>query len=146
VPVAGSHSYWIGDRFGAIEWERSPDTAFSRSTDTGPLSRSNHCLFDENVALETDLSESTHSRIERMQTLLESARDHTARSLSQLFANREDGRLSINRFAEDDTGATTNAVVACNPAELEFLACRGPADQGEWVELAFERALSTTNA
>lgn len=142
VPVAGSHTYWIGDRHGAVEWERSPHTAFVRSTEDGPLSRSNHCLFDENIALETDLSESTHSRIERMQTLLESASDHTVESLSQLFANRDDGRLSINRFAEDDTGATTNAVVAFNPADLEFLACRGPADQGEWVQLAFERAPS----
>ena len=142
VPVAGSHTYWIGDRFGATEWERAPDTAFSRSTETGPLARSNHCLFDANIALETDLSESTHTRIERMQALLEGASNHTVESLSHLFADRADGRLSINRFAEDETGATTNAVVAFNPADLEFLACRGPADQGEWVQLKFARSPS----
>ena len=140
VPVAGSHTYWIGDQRGADEWEKSPDTAFLRTTDNGPISRSNHCLFDDNIAQETDLSESTHIRLDRMQTLLEAQADHTVRSLSQLFADRSDGRLSINRFVEDASGATTNAVVALNPADLEFHACRGPADVGTWVQLLFERS------
>ncbi len=138
APVAGSHSYWVGDKDQAVEWERTPQRAYPRSTQEGPLARSNHCLFDENVKLESGLSESTHARIERMQTLLEQSDAHTAQSLSQLFADRSDGRLSINRYAEDDSGATTNAVVAFNPADLEFLACRGRADQGEWVRLEFE--------
>ena len=139
APVAGSHTYWIGDQSGAEEWERSPDTAFRRSTEQGPIARSNHCLFDENIALESDLSESTHSRIERMEKLLEASNTHTVDSLSQLFADRSDGRLSINRFAADNSGATTNAVVAFDPATLDFRACRGPADQGQWEKLEFER-------
>ncbi len=139
VPVAGSHSYWVGDQQGATEWERTPTFARARSTDEGPLARSNHCLFDENIALESDLSESTHTRFKRMQSLLQETDAHTATSLSQLFSDRSDGRLSINRFAKDNSGATTNAVVAFNPADLEFLACRGPADQGIWAKLEFER-------
>lgn len=146
APVAGSHTYWIGDANGAVEWERSPQSAYKRSTATGALARSNHCLNAPHIALESDLSESTHARLERMQTLLSQSEQHTVTSLSRLFADRGDGRLSINRFAEDNSGATTNAVVAFNPADLEFLACRGPADQGEWVQLAFERQLHAATA
>ncbi|MEO1305684.1 MAG: C45 family autoproteolytic acyltransferase/hydrolase, partial [Pseudomonadota bacterium] len=139
APVAGSHSYWIGDATGAVEWERSPGSAFRRSTEDGPLARTNHCLFDANIELEDTLSETTHSRFTRMQSLLEHSTDHTLQSLIRAFSDRSDGRLSINRFAEDESGATTNAVVAFNAAELEFLACRGPATEGAWVALDFER-------
>ncbi|MEL6827133.1 MAG: C45 family peptidase [Pseudomonadota bacterium] len=145
APVAGSHSYWIGDAAGAVEWERAPDSAFLRSTDDGPFARTNHCLFDANIAIEDALSETTHSRLTRMQSLLDQSTDHSLDSLKQAFSSRADGRLSINRFAEDESGATTNAVVAFNPAELEFLACRGPATEGVWVQLAFERSLATTS-
>ena len=139
APVAGSHSYWIGDASGAVEWERSACSAFRRSTEDGPLARTNHCLFDANIELEDTLSETTHSRFTRMQSLLEHSTDHTLQSLIRAFSDRSDGRLSINRFAEDESGATTNAVVAFNAAELEFLACRGPATEGAWVALDFER-------
>lgn len=138
APVAGAHSYWVGDKDGAIEWEKSPQSSQSRSTEDGPLARSNHCLFDENITRETDLSPSTHNRFDRITRLLAESDEHSVETLKTLFANRDDGRLSINRFAEDNSGATTNAVVACNPAELEFLACRGPADHGEWAKLEFE--------
>ncbi|NQY15309.1 MAG: hypothetical protein HRT81_15855 [Henriciella sp.] len=146
VPVAGSHTYFVGDRFGAIEWEKSPEAAFSRSTDEGPLARSNHCLFEPHVALESDLSESTHTRKDRMQSILEGSHQHTLDSLIHSFTNRADGRLSINRFAEDDSGATTNAVVVFDPANLDFRACRGPADQGDWNQLEFERQPSDASA
>ncbi len=139
APVAGAHSYWVGDKDGAIEWEKTPSSAHARSTDSGPLARSNHCLAEGNIARETDLSPSTHQRFKRMETLLASTKGHSVQSLQALFANRDDGPLSINRFLEDDSGATTNAVVAMNPADLEFLACRGPADKGEWAKLEFDR-------
>ncbi|MBH5323181.1 C45 family autoproteolytic acyltransferase/hydolase [Aurantiacibacter sediminis] len=137
APVAGSHSYWMGDAEQGVEWERTPQAAFDRTTKSGALARSNHCLFDENISLETDLSESTRERCSRMKTLLGQATDHSVDSLKQLFADRSDGRLSINRFAEDNSGATTNAVVVCNPADRELWACRGPADQGIWEQLEF---------
>jgi isopenicillin-N N-acyltransferase-like protein len=139
APVAGSHSYWVGDKDQAIEWERSPQRADCRSTKEGPVVRTNHCLFDANIALETDLSPSTHQRFERMQTILTGSGDHTVASLKQSFADRTDGPLSINRFMEDQSGAATNAVVVCNPLELEFWACRGQADRGDWIQLEFER-------
>lgn len=137
--VAGAHSYWIGDKDGAIEWEKTPQSSHFRSTDDGPLARSNHCLFDDNAKRETDLSPSTHNRFDRMTALLTESDQHSVASLQRLFADRADGRLSINRFARDNSGATTNAVVAFNPADMEFRACRGPADHGVWAQLEFER-------
>ncbi len=139
APVAGSHSYWAADEHEAIEWERTPDSARSRSTHEGPVVRANHCLFEENVRLETDLSPSTHQRFKRIGKLVAASEAHTLETLKAMFADRSDGPMSINRFAEDRSGATTNAVVAMNPAELEFHACRGQADRGEWTRLEFER-------
>lgn len=144
--VAGSHTYWIGDKSGAIEWEKSPDSGYVRTTDDGPLARSNHCLFESHIAHEADLSESTHARFDRMQTLLQARHDHTLDTLIEAFTDRSDGRLSINRFADDNSGATTNAVVVFDPANLEFRACRGPADQGEWIRLEFARQVAETSA
>ncbi|MEE4155515.1 MAG: C45 family peptidase [Erythrobacter sp.] len=139
APVAGAHSYWAADEREAIEWERSPQSAHRRSTADGTVVRSNHCLFPENVARETDLSPSTHQRFERIGKLVAASEAHTLESLKAMFADRSDGPMSINRFAEDASGATTNAVVAMNPAGLEFHACRGPASLGEWTRLEFER-------
>ena len=100
--------------------------------------------MDSHIALESDLSESTHARFERMESLLQATREHTLDTLVTAFTDRSDGRLSINRFAEDNSGATTNAVVVFDPANLDFRACRGPADQGEWVKLEFERQSTKT--
>ncbi|MEM9168044.1 MAG: C45 family peptidase [Pseudomonadota bacterium] len=140
APVAGSHSYWIGDKSRAIEWERTPTAAYARTTENGALVRSNHCLFDENIRLETDLSESTHARFDRMRTLIDQSDRHTTASMIEMFADRSDGRLGVNRFPEDQSGAATNAVVAMNPAFLVFRACRGNAFNGVWTTLRFERA------
>lgn len=142
APVAGAHSYWVGDGEEAVEWERTPQNAFRRTTADGSLARANHCLFATNIALETDLSESTHARMDRAQALAAASDRHTTETLKALFADRGDGRLSINRFAEDQSGATTNAVVICNPADREFWACRGPADRGTWHLLPFTTPLA----
>ncbi|MEM1380888.1 MAG: C45 family peptidase [Pseudomonadota bacterium] len=139
APVAGSHSYWIGDAHQAVEWERTPTAANKRTTQEGSLVRSNHCLFDENKRFETDLSESTHARFDRMRKLLGQSDAHNVDGLIAMFSDRSDGRLSINRFAEDQSGATTNAVVAMDPGEREFMACRGQADRGVWARLSFTR-------
>ena len=139
APVAGAHSYWVGDAEQAVEWERNPQAAHSRSTRDGAMVRSNHCLIDTNISRETDLSPTTFERYDRMEKLLASSDEHTVESLKTAFADRSDGAKSINRIAEDNSGATTNAVIAVDPANLEFHACRGQADRGEWVQLAFER-------
>jgi hypothetical protein len=61
--------------------------------------------------------------------------------MKALFANRQDGVYSINRYPEDGQGTTTNAVVVAVPKERRFYACKGPADRGQWVEFQFERSL-----
>ncbi|WP_412546762.1 C45 family autoproteolytic acyltransferase/hydolase [Maricaulis sp. MIT060901] len=139
APVASAHSYFIGSADGAIEWEKTAHSSHARSTRDGALVRTNHCLVEGNIALEEDLSPSTYQRYQRMQALLGASDQHTVSTLKALFTDRADGRLSINRFAEDNSGATTNAVVAFNPAELEFWACRGQANRGVWTQLEFER-------
>ena len=57
--------------------------------------------------------------------------------MQALFADRSDGVDSISRLAEDAQGTTTNSVVVCIPQKREIWACRGPADQGHWQQLAF---------
>jgi hypothetical protein len=54
-----------------------------------------------------------------------------------IFADRSDGFDSVNRFPEDQQGTATNAVVVMVPVRREMWACRGPADRGAWVRLAF---------
>ncbi|ODS94275.1 MAG: hypothetical protein ABS49_12090 [Erythrobacter sp. SCN 62-14] len=139
APVAGAHSYWAGDAAGADEWERTPASAHARSTAAGALARTNHCLVPENIARETDLSPSTHARYDRVVATLGASSTHDLASLKALFADRSDGPQSINRFAEDHSGATTNAVVVCDPAHRAFWACSGQSDRGEWAELPFDR-------
>lgn len=139
APVAGAHSFWVGDENKAMEWERTPQSAHSRSTRGGAIARTNHCLIDTNISRETDLSPTTFERFNRMEALIEASNAHSIETLKSAFADRSDGAKSINRIAEDNSGATTNAVIAVDPANLEFHACRGQADQGEWVQLEFER-------
>jgi hypothetical protein len=58
-------------------------------------------------------------------------------SLQALMRDRSDGVDSINRYAEDEQGTTTNACVIAVPARRELWACRGPADRGKWTQLPF---------
>jgi hypothetical protein len=141
APVAGAHSYWVGSEEGGWEWERSPHKDFMRQTNEGPLARSNHCLFDfhqEHEALAP--TETSKARLKRANALLQET-SHTFDSMKALFANRQDGIYSINRYPEDGQGTTTNAVVVTVPKERRFYACKGPADRGQWVEFQFERSL-----
>ena len=63
---------------------------------------------------------------------------HTPSKIKALFANREDGLHSINRYEEDDQGTATNSVFIARPHERIAYACRGPADRGQWYRLDFE--------
>lgn len=120
APVAGAHSYWAGDAAGADEWERTPASAHARSTTAGALARTNHCLVPENIARETDLSPSTHARYDRVVATLGASSTHDPASLKALFADPSDGPQSINRFAEDHSGATANAVVVFDSESRAF--------------------------
>ena len=136
APHAGAHTYWLADAEQQLEWEASPGAQVLRTTEGGPVWRTNHCLAEVHRDNEGEVvSASTQARFARLGTLLEVPQ--TPQGLRQLFANREDGVDSINRYAEDDQGTATNAVFIASPAERKAWACRGPADRGTWVELTF---------
>ncbi len=138
APHAGAHTYWIADAEQQLEWEASPNGQFLRTTDQGPVFRTNHCIADPHRALQGELpSESSQKRFARISELV-SGGGVTVESLRALFADRTDGLHSINRYEEDDQGTATNAVFIAEPAQRRAFACRGPADRGEWIELTFE--------
>jgi isopenicillin-N N-acyltransferase-like protein len=135
--VAGAHSYWAGDAQGGIEWERSGQYGFLRQTDHQAFGRSNHCLFDQHVDIQgDDPTKSSVTRLQKINTLL-NAQKQDLNSLKQIFADRSEGKFSINRYAEDLEGTSTNAVFIAKPGQKVAYACRGPADRGEWVTLQF---------
>lgn len=137
APHAGAHTYWVADAEKQIELEASPNAQVRRDTSAGPVWRTNHCITDTHRAVEGEVvGESSQARFARLGELLGEG-GHTLESLKVLFADRTQGVLSINRYAEDDQGTATNAVFIASPVDRKAWACRGPADRGEWIELGF---------
>jgi hypothetical protein len=140
APRAAAHTYWVGDRRGATEYECSAERVVRRDGDETPLCRTNHCLSPELSAIEGEpITSSSHARLARLRSAA-SSRRHDVASLKALFADRSDGLDSINRYVEDEQGTATNACIICLPAERTIWACRGPSDRGRWVELHFDTA------
>lgn len=136
APHAGAHTYWIADATMQLEWEASPNAQVERTTADGPVFRTNHCLSDAHCAVQGEVvSESSTSRFERLKAGLAEPVDRD--DLIALFSDRSDGDKSINRYEEDGMGTATNAVFIAEPAKKRAFACRGPADRGAWIELAF---------
>ncbi|MBX3246552.1 MAG: hypothetical protein KF901_05155 [Myxococcales bacterium] len=140
APHAGAHTYWLADEVRQLEWEASPNGAFLREVaPERPLWRTNHCLAPAHRALEGEVpGESSRKRFESVARLVDE-RGFDELRLRALFADRSEGVLSVNRYAEDGQGTATNAVFIASPSERRAWACRGPADRGAWVELRFER-------
>jgi isopenicillin-N N-acyltransferase-like protein len=137
APRAAAHTYWVASAEGATEFEADPERVVRRELEGEPLVRTNHCLSDDFRAHEGEapLASST-KRLSRAGELGRVPGQDYA-SLRALFADRSDGVDSINRYAEDEQGTTTNACLVASPSERRLWACRGPADRGEWVELRF---------
>jgi isopenicillin-N N-acyltransferase like protein len=137
APRAAAHTYWLADSHGASELECSATEAVERTLGEHPLVRTNHCIAPN---LRTEEGEaatiSTEKRLQKL-TLVASRGSHDTSTLRALFADRSDGIHSINRYAEDAQGTSTNACVIFVPSERKIAACRGPADRGKWVELGF---------
>ncbi len=137
APHAGAHTYWLADANQQVEWESSPNGSFLRDTREGPVWRTNHCLAPTHRELEgEEPSESSRRRFETIGAQLGRGGLDVER-LKELFADRSQGILSVNRYPEDGQGTATNAVFIASPAERRAWACRGPADRGTWVELRF---------
>jgi isopenicillin-N N-acyltransferase-like protein len=140
APRAAAHTYWLADAEQALELECDPETVIERRVNSEPLARTNHCLGDSMRALEGEApTASSQKRLRRAESRLQSELQDVA-SLQALMRDRSDGVDSINRYAEDDQGTTTNACLVALPAERALWACRGPADRGAWVQLKFDDA------
>ena len=137
APRAAAHTYWLADADGALELECDPLHAVERRAERQPLARTNHCLAEPLTQAEGEApTSSSRKRLDKARQYLTRA-PQDVESLRQLMCDRSDGVDSINRYAEDDQGTTTNACVIMVPARRELWACRGPADRGEWRRLAF---------
>ena len=138
APRAAAHTYWIADAGGVTDVECTATTAVRREAGAaGFLTRTNHCLDDAHRAREGEpATASSRARLARSAAAL-SAGGVTVASLKALFADRADGVESINRFAEDGQGTSTNACIIAEPATRTIHACRGSSDRGEWVSFAF---------
>ncbi len=137
APRAGAHTYWLADAQRQIELEAAPTRVVRRDTSEGPVWRTNHCIDPEILATQGETpTPSTYHRYARIEHLLSPAQI-SEQGVFDIFADRADGDLSVNRYHEDDQGTATNAVVIAVPAERRVRACRGPADRGVWVEHRF---------
>ena len=136
APRAAAHTYWLASPEQLAEWETTAWSAVRRDAVHAPLGRTNHCLWPQHTQKQGEPpSSSSTARLERVEAQLRAAAPHDVASLRQLFGDRQDGVDSINRFAEDGEGTSTNSVVVAIPALRTLWTCRGSADRGAWVEL-----------
>lgn len=139
APRAAAHTFWVASAAQAIELECDPELVVERPLLADAVVQTNHCQATPLAAREGEAaSSSSQKRLERAQAWLARS-DQDLTSIEALFRDRSDGVDSINRYAEDEQGTTTNACFVCCPGTREIRACRGPADRGEWRELRFER-------
>ncbi|MCH2136915.1 MAG: C45 family peptidase [Phycisphaerales bacterium] len=132
-PRIGAHTYWAVDPMGALELECDAMSCTQREALTVPLVRTNHCLHPARQDAEPP-SESSLQRLARAGEL-ESKSGLTVEDLRAVFSDRRDGLNSINRRHEDGEPTATNACVIADPSKGVLHACRGEADQGQWIEL-----------
>ncbi len=132
---AAAHTYWYADETGVEDWECSADAALRREA-TSVLTRTNHCLMASHHDREGEPA-SPSSRARLAHITAAAPRLRTVGDVRHLFADRSDGIDSINRFAEDGQGTSTNACLIAEPAARRLHVCRGSADRGEWVTLGF---------
>lgn len=138
APRSGAHTYWIVNRETGWEYETSPNSFVSFPLENQSRVWTNHCLAPEHVEIEYQKpSDSTLKRRRRMQELI-SNDNIDIEQIQQAFADRADGVDSINRLPEDKQGTSTNACMIAIPEKKVLWACKGPADQGEWVQLGFD--------
>lgn len=136
APRAAAHTYWVADRSGGAEFECDASEVVERRMDRA-LARTNHCLAPAFREREGEpATASSLSRLARAERLLAgSPRDFE--HIRELLTDRSDGVDSINRYAEDAQGTTTNACLIGIPETRELWACRGSADRGRWLKLEF---------
>ena len=142
APRSGAHTYLIADAQHAVELETDTASIERRDlTATAPLCRTNHCLSATFTAKAAEApSTSSLARKQRLEAAAATPLDIDA--LKTLFANREDGVDSLNRYPEDNQGTATNAVIIYDSAARTLHVCRGPADRGAWHTLRLDTSCS----
>jgi isopenicillin-N N-acyltransferase-like protein len=136
---AAAHNFWLADRHGALELECSAHRAVHRPLHDVPIVHTNHCLDSSNQFIEGEPpSASSLARFARVTKMLGNSAQ-TIDSIKAIFADRSDGVDSVNRYAEDNQGTSTNACVIAIPARRELWACRGSSNKGAWVQLGFTK-------
>ncbi len=132
APRSGAHTYLVADTQHAVELETDSASIERRTlTASGFICRTNHCQSASFTAKAAEApSTSSLARKRRLEAAAAAPLD--VESLKALFANRDDGIDSLNRYPEDNQGTATNAVVIYDSATLALHACRGPADRGAW--------------
>lgn len=139
APRSAAHTYWAADANGVDDIECTATSHVQRQGNQ-PLTRTNHCQDALHARSEGEAaSSSSQARLARVTASLAGGGQNVER-LQQLFADRSDGVDSINRFAEDQQGTSTNACLIAIPARRELHACRGSSDRGQWVRLTFGAA------
>ena len=139
APRAAAHTYWYADPSGGMQLECSASKVVSRPLGQQPLVQTNHCLDAEHVVSSVEPATlSSCERLERATELLDDG-DVDIDRLKSIMSDRSRGSLSINRVPEDNEPTTTNACMIGIPSTRTFQACRGSADRGEWLTLAFDR-------
>ena len=138
APKSGAHSYFLADQHQAVRFEVTGFNHDHQSLAQSPMGWTNHCLTPAHQAKEYEpATPSSLARIQRLNALFESSKGFDIATIKSIFANREDGINSINRYPEDKSYATTNACMIADPENRILHACRGPSDKGEWLELTF---------
>ncbi len=136
APRAAAHTYWLASPEQLAEWETTAWSALRRDAVHEPVGRTNHCLWQPHALKQGEPpSASSTARLSRVSERLRADAPHDVATLRAMFADRQDGIDSINRFAEDGEGTSTNSVVVAIPALRTLWTCRGSADRGAWVEL-----------
>lgn len=134
-PRIAAHTYWFADPAGVLELECDAMACTMREGFDATLVRTNHCLADGRDDAEVPAESSTA----RLACAEQWAGRETVSvdDMRGLFADRSNGVCSINRRHDDGEPTATNACVVADPAQRVLHACRGEADRGCWVELAF---------
>lgn len=138
APRAAAHTYWFADSDGGIELECSAERVVQRDLEGAAFSRTNHCFDETHVRGQGEApNSSSYARLKMLEERLARG-EHDVETIQELYADRSEGKDSINRYPEDETGTATNSCMVGIPADRKMWACKGPSDRGEWVELGFD--------
>ena len=117
----------------SITWRMQ--RAMQQTVKQGVYVHCNHCLIEENAALEgNDPTASSLERTTRLDRLFrENAGHNSVDSAKTFLANTEGGLTAICR--DDTDGVSSNGAVVMVPSRREIQACHGLPSTATWIHL-----------